>query len=149
MKFSALYKEDFLNGEGLRVSLFVSGCSHGCEGCHNPRTHNPKYGEEYTDDVKWEIIAALEKADGLTLSGGDPLFKRNIEPLTDLVKEVKSIYPEKNIWMWTGHTYQNVKHLEILKYVDVLIDGKYDKTRPSAPWRGSDNQQIIYLGEPN
>jgi len=146
MNYSALYTEDYANGEGARVTLFVSGCSHGCKGCHNLKAQHPKFGTEYTEDTYWEIISALEDKDGLSLSGGDPLYPKNRKQILELVSGVKSIYPTKDIWLWTGYLLKDIQDLEILKYVDVLIDGKYDSSKPTMlPWRGSDNQVLYRL----
>lgn len=146
MNYAELYKTDLANGKGVRVTLFVSGCLHDCKGCYNKKAQHPKFGQQYTEDTKWEIIDALKERDGLSLTGGDPLYPRNRDAILDLVQTVKQIYPEKNIWMWTGHTHKEVSDLEILKFVDVLVDGKYEKDLPMAEWRGSSNQQIIQLG---
>lgn len=147
MRYADIYTDDFSNGEGRRLTLFVTGCSHGCPGCHNRAAQNPKYGNEYTEDTKYTLLAMLENHTGLTLTGGDPLFKRNIAELTELARDAKELYPYKDIWLWTGYTHSEVADLEILQYVDVLVDGKYEESRPPAPWRGSDNQQLIYLKE--
>jgi anaerobic ribonucleoside-triphosphate reductase activating protein len=149
MNYSALYKEDYANGEGVRVTLFVSGCVHGCKGCHNVNAQNPKYGMEFTDETLGEILEAMERAQGFTVSGGDPLHPRNRTRVRHICDVVKRHYPDKDIWMWTGYKYEDLDEYQrsVLRSVDVLIDGKYEMNRPPAPWRGSDNQRIIKIRE--
>ncbi len=147
MNYVGFYPEDYSNGEGRRVTLFVSGCSHGCKGCHNQPAQNPKAGKPVDGFIISQILEALEEADGFTITGGDPLYKRNIEGVTTLLEVIKKTYPQKDIWMWTGYTYKDVEHLEVMRYVDVLIDGKYEQDLPPAPWRGSNNQEIIFLNK--
>lgn len=145
MNYAALYKEDYSNGEGRRVTLFVTGCLHNCAGCHNKPAQNPKMGEPFTEDTLKSILRHLKDADGFTITGGDPLYHRNRKSVTELLRAVKDAYPDKDVWMWTGYKYSEV-HLEpAMEYVDILIDGKYEKSLPPAPWRGSSNQQIIKI----
>jgi anaerobic ribonucleoside-triphosphate reductase activating protein len=119
---------------------------HACEGCHNKSLWSPKSGSPLTEEVICEIIEKLKLHDGLSLSGGDPLHPVNRQATLDLVQRVKSAYPEKTIWMWTGYVYSDVKDLEVMKHIDVLIDGKYEKDNPTKKlWRGSDNQVLIRL----
>lgn len=147
MKYHNITKDDMLNGDGLRVVLWVSGCSHHCEGCHNKITWDCNDGLDFDDDAKLEIFKELENdyISGLTLSGGDPLFESNRETILELVKEVKSKYPHKTIWLYTGYKWEDIKDLEIMKYIDILIDGKFIKELSDSKlmWRGSSNQNII------
>lgn len=147
MNYHNITKEDMLNGEGLRVVLWVAGCSHQCKGCQNPITWNPDYGVTFDDNAKAEIFAELEKdyISGITLSGGDPLYCGNIGPVTELAKEIKQKYPNKTIWCYTGGLYEEYKDAEIMRYLDVLVDGEYiEKERDiSLPWKGSKNQRVI------
>ena len=149
MKYHNITKDDMKNGDGIRVVLWVSGCSHHCKGCHNPLTWNPKHGLDFDDRAKGEIFTELEKdyVDGLTLSGGDPLHPVNREAITELCKEVKQIFPDKTIWLYTGYQYDEVKDLEVIQYIDVLVDGKFEKEKadPNAMWVGSTNQKVIKL----
>ena len=142
---------DMKNGEGLRVVLWVSGCSHKCKNCHNPQTWNVNSGIEFDKLALDEVLIELSKDYhcGLTLSGGDPLHCSNRDALTDLVKMVKNIHPEKTIWVYTGYTFEEVKNLEIIEYIDVLVDGKYDENLsfPSPKWCGSSNQRVIDVKE--
>lgn len=92
------------------------------------------------------IITDLHDHTGFSLSGGDPLFPPNRDAVTALLRRVKEAHPEKDVWVWTGFKFSEVRHLEAMQYIDVLIDGKYEKTNPTLkPWRGSDNQELIYL----
>lgn len=151
MNYHNIVHCDMRNGTGLRVTLFVSGCSHHCKGCHNPQTWDPNSGIEFDESAKQELFAELNKdyISGVTFSGGDPLFPSNREVILSLCKEIKTLYPNKNIWLYTGYKYEQVKHLEILKYIDVLIDGKYVEKLRSAnlPWVGSSNQKVIYVSD--
>lgn len=147
MKYHNITKDDMLNGDGLRVVLWVSGCSHHCKGCHNKITWDCNDGLDFDDDAKLEIFKELENdyISGLTLSGGDPLFESNRETILELVKEVKSKYPHKTIWLYTGYKWEDIKDLEIMKYIDILVDGKFIKELSDSKlmWRGSSNQNII------
>ncbi len=149
MKYHDITKDDMKNGEGIRVVLWVSGCSHHCKGCHNPLTWNPTHGLEFDDKAKGEIFyqLATDYISGLTLSGGDPLHPVNREAITELCKEVKEVFPDKTIWLYTGYLYEEVKELEVIKYLDVLVDGKFEKEKadPQYPWAGSTNQKVVKL----
>lgn len=153
MNYSALIKDDLINGEGVRVSLFVSGCSHGCQGCFNEETWDYRYGHEFTDDVLNELFIALDKpyVNGLSFLGGDPLMKKNISVVLDICSKFKERFPEKNIWCWTGYTLEEVQNnhaKDILHYCDVLIDGKFVQELKdlTLPFRGSSNQRILKKG---
>lgn len=147
MRYHNITKDDMLNGDGLRVVLWVAGCPHGCKGCHNPVTWDPQGGLEFDREARQEIYDELEKdyVSGITFSGGDPLHEANIESVTSLAKEIKGKYPDKTIWLYTGSTWNQVKNLEIVKYLDVLVDGEFqeDKKDNTLHWRGSSNQLVI------
>jgi anaerobic ribonucleoside-triphosphate reductase activating protein len=155
MRYHNITKADMLNGEGLRVVLWVSGCSHHCQACQNAITWNKDDGLVFDEAAKEEIFAELEKdwCSGLTLSGGDPLFIDNREEIAKLVKEVKERFPNKDIWSYTGYTWEELleqkkkdKNLEtILKNIDVLLDGKFVLALASIKihYVGSSNQCII------
>lgn len=136
-----------LNGDGLRVVLWVSGCSHGCKGCHNQVTWNPDDGLLFDEDARQEIYAELEKdyVNGVTFSGGDPLHEANIKEITDLTREVKEKYPDKTIWLYTGSVWDEIKDLDVFDYVDVLVDGEFveEKKDSTLHWKGSSNQMVI------
>lgn len=147
MNYGTIKKTDIANGEGVRVSLFVSGCRNRCKGCFNHDTWDFKYGHAYTDDTEHEIIEALRPSyiSGLSLLGGDPMESENRTVLINLLKKVKEIYPQKNIWMYTGYLYEDLKDLEIMNYIDVLVDGRFmeDLKDISLQFKGSSNQRII------
>lgn len=143
---------DVINGEGTRCTLFVAGCEHHCKGCYNKSTWSPEAGFLFDKELENRIIADLQNTriplKGLSLSGGDPLMPCNLDVVYSLCKRVKS-ETGKSIWLWTGYTFKNLsdKQKTILKYVDVLIDGKFIEELKdlSLPFRGSRNQNIIEL----
>lgn len=153
MNYQTIIKDDLVNGEGIRCSLFVSGCSHGCVGCFNESAWDYRSGSEYTKETEQIILNELNKkyVNGLTLLGGDPLMKKNIDVVLNLCKTVKETYPDKNIWCWTGYTLDEVQSnhaKDILKYVDVLVDGKFEESQKdlTLPHRGSSNQRVLKRG---
>lgn len=147
MRYHNITKDDMLNGDGLRVVLWVAGCSHGCPGCHNPVTWDPEGGLPFDGEARREIFAELDKdyVSGITFSGGDPLHPANIREVTALAADIRRKYPEKTIWLYTGSTWQEVRDLEVMQYVDVLVDGEFeqDKKDNTLHWKGSSNQQVI------
>lgn len=159
MRYIKITKFDTANGPGIRTVLWVSGCSHQCKGCHNPETWKPYIGERFTDDTINEILDSIssEYISGLTLSGGDPLYYLNIKDIETLVCKVRSIYPYKSIWLYTGYTWEGLlKHADydphlynILNHINVLVDGKFeiDKKDISLPYCGSSNQRVIDVKE--
>lgn len=148
MNYDRYYTCDVVNGEGLRVTLFVTGCAHACPGCYNSSTWNRLAGQAFTEEVRDRVLELCADHDGLSLSGGDPLLPANREAVTDLCRRFKLRYPDKDIWMWTGYLYEEVRDLPVLRDVDVLIDGPYRQELPTTqPWRGSDNQRLIRLAE--
>ncbi|MGN0612696.1 MAG: anaerobic ribonucleoside-triphosphate reductase activating protein [Porcipelethomonas sp.] len=161
MNYGAIKKNDIANGVGVRVSLFVSGCTHHCQGCFNRETWDFSYGEEYTDETQEEILAALdhEHISGLTLIGGEPMEPANQEVLVKLAGEVKRQFPDKTIWCYTGYNFENdllsgsrarcAVTDELLGYIDVLVDGEFDISRKNITlkFRGSENQRIILVQE--
>ncbi|QND85212.1 Class III ribonucleotide reductase activating protein [Chromobacterium vaccinii] len=147
MNYDRYYTCDLVNGEGVRVTLFVTGCAHACDGCHNRSTWDRKSGRPFTPEARKELLSRCAGHDGLSLSGGDPLLPANRDEILALCRMFKQRYPDKNIWLWTGYDYEEVRELEILQFVDVLIDGRYRQDLPtSKPWRGSDNQRLLRLG---
>ena len=141
-----------LNGEGVRVVLWVSGCVHACPNCHNQQTWNPNSGIPFDDEAIKEIYAELENpyVDGITFSGGDPLHPLNYNTILWLCTQIKLKYPNKNIWLYTGYSLDTVKliYSDILEYVDVLVDGTFiEKLKsPDKHWVGSSNQKINRRG---
>ncbi len=150
MNYNQYYPIDVVNGPGTRCTLFVSGCIHQCRGCYNQATQRLDSGCLFTQEAEDQIIADLNdtriKRRGLSLSGGDPLHPANLVAILHLVKRVKSECPDKDIWMWTGYTFDELdqQQREIVGYVDALIDGKFEQScaDPRLEWRGSSNQII-------
>lgn len=140
--------ESLIDGEGIRLVVFMCGCPHHCEGCHNEKTWNINNGVRVDID---ELVSFLKdkfykgKFKGITLSGGDPLYQS--KELLVLLKKIKEHIPEADIWCFTGFTYENISNLEALNYIDVLIDGKFEKDKmyPKKIYRGSNNQRLIRL----
>lgn len=149
MNYIRVDKFNLLNGDGCRVVLWVSGCNHHCKGCHNPETWNPTAGILFNEQTKMEIFEALNKdyISGITYSGGDPLYPDNIETITKLAKEIRERFPSKDQWLYTGYKYEDIQDKEILKYINVLVDGPFieELKDPKLHWRGSSNQRIITL----
>lgn len=150
MNYLQYYPVDVVNGEGTRCTLFVSGCEHQCRGCYNQKSWSFEAGVAFDEAMVQRIIADLNdtriKRQGLSLSGGDPFHPNNIPTLLKLVRRVKAECPSKDIWAWTGYVLQDFtpQQYELLAYVDVLIDGKFEAALhdPSLIWRGSANQRI-------
>ncbi|MFI3209593.1 MAG: anaerobic ribonucleoside-triphosphate reductase activating protein [Peptostreptococcaceae bacterium] len=147
MKYHNITKCDLKNGEGIRVVLWVSHCEHYCTNCHNPETWNKDSGIPFDLDAKNELFEELKKdyVSGITLSGGDPLSTLNREEILLLLKEIKDNFKDKNVWCYTGYSYEDIKNLKHLEYIDVLVDGKYIEklSKPNPRWRGSYNQRVI------
>lgn len=150
MNYSQYYPVDVVNGSGTRCTLFVSGCEHQCRGCYNQATWSPSSGQLFDQAMADTIIADLKdfriRRQGLSLSGGDPLHPANLDTILALVKRVKDECPDKDIWCWTGYTLDelNEKQQQVVKFIDVLIDGKFEQELADAKlvWRGSSNQVI-------
>lgn len=147
MRYHNITKDDMLNGDGLRVVLWVAGCSHCCKECQNPITWDPNGGLEFDEAAKREIFDELEKdyISGITFSGGDPLHISNAFDVTELAKEIRERYPDKTIWLYTGSEWKDVEHMRIVQYLDVLVDGEFqvDKKDVNLHWVGSSNQKVI------
>lgn len=147
MNYHNITKDDMLNGDGLRVVLWTAGCTHRCKNCQNPITWDVDGGIPFDSDAKMELFQELEKdyVSGLTLSGGDPLHPANCQAITDLAKEVRSTFPNKTIWLYTGFEWEEIYTLEIMQYVDVVVDGPYKEEQRNTllEWRGSANQRVI------
>lgn len=149
MRYHKITSPDINSGLGFRVTLWLSGCSLCCKFCHNPETHSPLSGREFTEESLTELLDKLEKPyiKGLTLSGGNP-FESDHKELLQLIKIVKERYPEKDIWVFSGYTLEesqeDISLKEILENIDVLVDGRFDyKQRDvSLAFRGSKNQVI-------
>ncbi len=151
MKYHNITKDDMINGDGMRVVLWVAGCPHHCEGCHNQFTWDLNQGVEFDDACKQEIFAELDKdyISGITFSGGDPLMCENREEVGKFIQEISQKYPNKTIWLYTGYQWQDIKDLDFISKVDVLVDGRFVKELydPQLHWKGSSNQNVINVKE--
>lgn len=153
---------DVANGEGMRVSVFVSGCRNHCKGCFQPQTWDFNYGREYTPEIEQFIIDELSKPyyDGITILGGDPMEPENQEPVLRLLRRIKKELPDKNVWVYTGYVYDrdlvpggkrfvDGVTRELLESIDILIDGRFVEELKNLMlnFRGSGNQRIIKMKE--
>lgn len=147
MRYHNITKDDMLNGDGLRVVLWVAGCNHCCKECHNPITWDPDGGLLFDEAAKQELFAQLAKKyiSGITFSGGDPLHPANRMDVRNLMAEIRERYPGKTIWLYTGDTWENIREYPLMRYVDVLVDGEFqiDKKDTKLLWKGSANQRVI------
>ena len=148
MRYNKIRKMDIADGPGVRVSIFMQGCTFNCKNCFNPETHDFNGGKEFTDDTIARVLELCENEniEGLSILGGEPMHPKNIDGTTKLAKEFKEKYPNKNIWVWTGFLFdKDLKDKEVMKYIDVLVDGQYvdELHNPTLKWRGSSNQRVI------
>ena len=170
MNYHDIKKCDMLNGNGIRVSLWISGCEHNCNRCQNPQTWNVNGGIPFDEEAERELFESLKKPyiSGITLTGGDPLHENNLQDVLNLVNKIRLLLPNKTIWLYSGYTWDEIwtpntsgTNLEgkywqgwtidecyrqdILKQCDVFVDGKYiDKLKDvTLNWRGSSNQRVI------
>lgn len=147
MKYNLIRKMDIANGPGVRISVFMQGCPFHCPNCFNPETWDFDGGKVFDDKVIEHIIS-LAKDDyikGLSILGGEPMHPKNIDGVTKLARMFKEKFKTKNLWIWSGYLYEDLKDKEILNYVDVLVDGRYmDELHDfTLEWRGSSNQRVI------
>ncbi len=148
MRYNTIRKMDISNGPGVRVSIFMQGCSFHCKGCFNEETWDFNGGEEFNDDTINRVLelASADYIVGLSILGGEPMHPKNIDGTTKLAKAFKEKYPEKNIWAWTGFLFdKDLSDKEVMKYIDVLVDGQFkiDLFDPTLKWKGSSNQRVI------
>lgn len=160
MHYAEVKYFDVANGPGIRVSLFVSGCPHACPGCFNEIAWNYTYGDPYTEEVEEELIRAIAKPEiqGLSLLGGEPLYPANLRALLPLLRKLKKRLPKKDIWCYSGYTYEELlsregeekKELEeLFSYLTVLVDGRFIESEKDITllFRGSKNQRLILMAE--
>lgn len=147
MRYHNITKDDMLNGDGLRVVLWVAGCSHCCRECHNPVTWDPAGGLPFDERAKQEIYEQLNKPyiSGITFSGGDPFHAANRADVRNFMAQIKQKYPDKTIWLYTGDVWENVRSDSAMRYIDVLVDGEFivEQKDTTLHWKGSRNQRVI------
>lgn len=151
MYFGKIDTMDIANGEGIRVTLFVSGCRNHCKGCFQPETWDFKYGQEFDEHTEEFIIKSLKSdyIEGLTLLGGDPFEPENAFELIGFLKKIKALYPHKTVWCYTGYVFENLiinpLYKQMIQLIDVLVDGKFEQElyQVGLKFRGSTNQRII------
>lgn len=156
MNYAAIKPCDIANGPGVRVSLFVSGCTHHCPGCFQPETWDFNYGQSYTEDVAAQVLQLLapDYIEGLTLLGGEPMEPANREALLPLVRAVRKQYPNKTIWCYSGYVFEQLRAgnpgpadtaQELLSLLDVLVDGPFVEAKKDLGlrFRGSSNQRLV------
>ena len=147
MRYHNITKDDMLNGDGLRVVLWVAGCNHCCRDCQNPITWDPNGGLAFTEAEETEIFTELDKdyVSGITFSGGDPLHPSNISAVTALAKKIRERYPNKTIWLYTGSTWEEIQNEAVVQYLDVCVDLDFhlNKKKKTLRWKGSSNQRVI------
>ena len=155
MNFFGYIEDDANNGTGIRLTIFISGCNHNCNGCHSPESHDFHYGKEFTIEEKDNILDIFENEsmiyDGITISGGDPIY--SYDEVLEFIKRFKSRFPDKTVWLYTGFELEDVKSIasmfpeNILDYIDTIVTGPFIKELKdlSLKFMGSSNQKIINL----
>lgn len=158
MNYATIKKTDVANGPGIRVSLFVSGCTHACKGCFNREAWDFMYGQEFTGETEKEILKALapDYIRGFSVLGGEPMEPQNRGTVLELMRKVKAAYPKKDIWCYTGYDYEKdllrwereettAVITELLELIDVLVDGEFVEKKKNLrlAFRGSENQRLI------
>lgn len=148
MRYNKIRKMDISDGPGVRVSIFMQGCTFNCKNCFNKETHDFNGGKEFTDETITRVLELCDNENivGLSILGGEPMHPSNIEGTTKLAKAFKDRFPNKSLWVWTGCTFDNyLKNKEVSQYIDVLIDGQYvdELHDPTLKWKGSSNQRVI------
>ena len=147
MNYHNITKDDMLNGDGLRVVLWVAGCTHQCAGCQNPITWDLAGGLPFDEAAENELFEELKRphVSGVTFSGGDPLHPFNRSEVFRLMKKSKELFPDKTVWVYTGFLWEDLKDIPEMKYADVLVDGEFekDKNDNNLHWVGSSNQRVI------
>lgn len=148
MKYAQLRKYDIANGEGIRTTLFVSGCRFNCEDCFNKEYQDFNYGNDFSSNTIETILEYLsdDNVSGFSILGGEP-FLQNPLILLDLLNQVKNKFPQKTVWVWTGYLFENIpkEYHELLTYIDILVDGQFMKEKKdlTLKWCGSKNQRVI------
>ncbi len=148
MRYNKIRKMDIADGPGVRVSIFMQGCTFNCKNCFNPETHDFAGGKEFTQNTINKVLELSDNdnIEGLSILGGEPMHPKNIDGTKELAKAFKEKYPEKNVWVWSGFQFdKDLKDKDALKYIDVLVDGQFveELHDPTLKWRGSSNQRVI------
>lgn len=147
MRYHNITKDDMRNGDGLRVVLWVAGCSHCCKECQNPITWDPDGGLLFDENAKQEIFDQLDKSyiSGITFSGGDPLHHANVSDIKELSKEIHEKYPNKTQWLYTGYSWEEIYENPVIDYLDIVVDGEFkiELKDNTLLWKGSSNQRVI------
>ena len=147
MRYNKIRKMDISNGPGIRVSIFMQGCSFHCKDCFNNETWDFKAGKEFNDEVINKVLdlASLPHIVGLSILGGEPMHPNNREGTIKLAKAFKKRYPDKDIWVWSGYLFDELKDIDGLSYIDTLVDGRFvlEQANPTLKFRGSSNQRVI------
>lgn len=147
MRYNKIRKMDISNGPGVRVSIFMQGCTFNCKNCFNPETHDFAGGKEFSDETIQKVLNLADKdfCAGLSILGGEPLHPTNIEGTLKLAKAFKEKFPNKTVWVWTGFLFEHLKNKNNFENVDVLVDGQFDENlhNPGLKFRGSSNQRVI------
>ena len=147
MRYNKIRKMDIADGPGVRVSIFLQGCTFKCPGCFNPETHDFAGGKEFTAETLNELLRLCEAGyvKGLSILGGEPLHPQNIAGTIEIAKAFKQKFPEKTIWLWSGFLFENVVDRKIFDYIDVMVDGQFKKdlSSPMLKYCGSSNQRVI------
>lgn len=154
MNYMEIKRSDIANGAGVRVSLFVSGCTHHCKGCFNPDTWDFNAGKLFDAETENTLLSLLSRSyiAGLTLLGGEPMEEQNRAVLLPFLRKLRGMYPEKNIWCYSGYTFEELIGMgasDILELIDVLVDGEFvlEKKDIRLPFRGSSNQRLLDVPE--
>lgn len=151
MRYNLIRKMDIADGPGVRVSIFLQGCEFHCYNCFNSETWDFDGGDELTEEVIDRVIelCGVDYVQGLSILGGEPMHPKNIAGTTEIAKAFKAVYPKKNLWVWSGYTFEVLQKRkdaqEVLQYIDVLVDGQYKDELHDfrLEWRGSSNQRVI------
>ena len=151
MNYNKINCLDIANGPGIRVSIFVQGCTFNCKNCFNPSTHSFSGGKPFTEKELNILLnlCAVNCISGLSILGGEPLHPKNIDEVTNIAKKFKEKYPDKTIWLWTGFKYEQIKDKEILSYLDIIVDGQFEEEHKNIKllYSGSTNQRVIDIKE--
>ena len=145
MNYAKINSMDIANGDGIRVSIFFSGCVHHCKNCFNKELWNFNYGKKFTDETLEAVKKALspQYIKGLSVLGGEP-FNQDAEQFFKFIKEIKETYPDKTIWVWTGYKFKDIQNADVLNYIDYIVDGRFVESKKDLTlrFRGSSNQHI-------